>query len=245
MSKLLTYRRISKSDKDADGNVIPSLGLEAQANTIVQYCAAKGLIYPTDFKDEDVSGSVPLGEREGGAQLVKACTRGSILVVAKLDRLFRSVADAAATLAEWDKNGVQLVSIREGFDMTTSFGRAMAQMASVFSELERSMIAERTKAALGALQKRNKKHCRIPPYGYKWTEGGDKIPVETEQAALEYILLWRENGDTLRTICKKLEAQGVPTRRGERKWGYSSVGNILARVNGRAENPVKHNGRVR
>jgi DNA invertase Pin-like site-specific DNA recombinase len=44
--------------------------------------------------------------------------------------------------------GIELVAIAEGFDMTNPYGRAMAQMASVFSELERAMIRERTRAAV-------------------------------------------------------------------------------------------------
>src|SRR5262249_18820965 len=62
------------------------------------------------------------------------------------DRLFRSVADAANVIAEFDKKGIRLVSIGEGFDMTSAYGRAMAQMASVFAELERAMIRERTRS---------------------------------------------------------------------------------------------------
>jgi hypothetical protein len=52
------------------------------------------------------------------------------VVVSKLDRLFRSVADAANVIADFDKKVIQLVAIAEGFDVTNPFGRAMAQMAS-------------------------------------------------------------------------------------------------------------------
>ena len=58
------------------------------------------------------------------------------MIVAKLDRLFRSVADAATVIADFDKKGIQLVAVVEAFDMTSPSGRAMAQMASVFAELE-------------------------------------------------------------------------------------------------------------
>jgi DNA invertase Pin-like site-specific DNA recombinase len=71
-----------------------------------------------------------------------------VVVVAKLDRLFRSVADAAQTITSFDRYGIELVAISEGFDMTNPYGRAMAQMASVFAELERAMIRERTRAAM-------------------------------------------------------------------------------------------------
>jgi DNA invertase Pin-like site-specific DNA recombinase len=80
-----------------------------------------------------------------------------VVVVAKLDRLFRSVADAANVIAEFDKKGIELIAIAEGFDMTTPYGRAMAQMASVFAELERAMIRERTRSAMSVKRSRGER----------------------------------------------------------------------------------------
>src|SRR6516225_2547985 len=83
---------------------------------------------------------------------------------AELDRLFRSVADAANVIAEFDKKGIQLVSIGEGFDMTHAYGRAMAQMASVFAELERAMIRDRTRAAMKVKRGRKERISGHAPY---------------------------------------------------------------------------------
>jgi hypothetical protein len=89
-----------------------------------------------------------LASRPAGSKLLAAAKKSkAVVVVAKLDRLFRSVADAASVIDEFDKKGIQLVAISESFDMTSPFGRAMAQMASVFAELERAMIRERTRSA--------------------------------------------------------------------------------------------------
>jgi DNA invertase Pin-like site-specific DNA recombinase len=52
-----------------------------------------------------------------------------VVVVAKFDRLFRSVADAAQTITDFDKKDIELVAIAEGCDMTNPYGWAMAQMA--------------------------------------------------------------------------------------------------------------------
>src|SRR5262249_7878196 len=88
-----------------------------------------------------------------------------VVVVAKLDRLFRSVADAAKVIADFGKKGIELIAIAEGFDMTSPYGRAMAQMASVFAELERAMIGERTRDALRHKQAKGERTGRIK-YGY-------------------------------------------------------------------------------
>src|SRR5207302_10212473 len=101
------------------------------------------------------SGGKPLESRPAGAKLLATARKSKpIVVVAKLDRLFRSVADAATVIADFDRKGIQLVAVAEGFDMTNPYGRAMAQMASVFAELERAMIRERTKSAMSVKRSR-------------------------------------------------------------------------------------------
>jgi hypothetical protein len=81
------------------------------------------------FEDPGVSGGKPLASRpEGNRLLAEARRTHPVVVVARLDRLFRSVADAAQTIAEFDRLGIELVVIAEGFDMTNPYGRAMAQM---------------------------------------------------------------------------------------------------------------------
>ena len=88
------------------------------------------------------------------------------------DRLFRSVADAANVIDEFDKKGIQLVSIGEGFDMTHAYGRAMAQMASVFAELERAIIRERTRSAMSVKRSRGERISGHAPYGWDFGRGG-------------------------------------------------------------------------
>jgi site-specific DNA recombinase len=98
----------------------------------------KGVHLAEVFEDPGVSGGKPRASRPAGNKLLAAAKNSKALViVSKLDRLFRSVADAANVIADFDKKGIQLVSIVESFDISSPYGRAMAQMASVFAELER------------------------------------------------------------------------------------------------------------
>src|SRR5262249_56699424 len=122
----------------------------------------------------------PLATRPAGSLLLAAVKkRKAIVIVAKLDRLFRSVADAATVIADFDKKGIQLVAIAEAFDMTSPYGRAMAQMASVFAELERAMIRERTRSAIRVKRTRGERISRHPPFG--WVFGGEGILVHTDR----------------------------------------------------------------
>jgi DNA invertase Pin-like site-specific DNA recombinase len=108
-----------------------------------------------------------------GSQLLAAAKRSkAIVIVAKLDRLFRSVADAATVIADFDKKGIQLVALAEGCDTTNPYGRAMAQMASVFAELERAMIRERTRSAMSVKRARGE---RIS--GHETSSAGTSAPA--------------------------------------------------------------------
>src|SRR5215470_19630505 len=150
MEDALSYIRVSSDDQADSG-----LGLEAQRQRIAAYCVSKGLRLAKVFEDPGISGGKPLASRPAGSKLLAAAKKGKVLViVAKLDRLFRSVADAANVIADFDKKGIRLVSIGETFDMSSPYGRAMAQMASVFAELERAMIRERTRGAMSVKRSR-------------------------------------------------------------------------------------------
>jgi site-specific DNA recombinase len=134
MRPAIGYIRVS-SEEQADSG----LGLAAQRLRIQAYCTMKDLRIVEVLEDGGVSGGKPLASRAAGARLLaQARKTKAVVVVAKFDRLFRSVADAAQSIADFNHRGIELVAIAEGFDMTNPYGRAMAQMASVFAELERA-----------------------------------------------------------------------------------------------------------
>src|SRR5690349_10984984 len=110
MREAIGYVRVS-SEEQADSG----LGLQAQRQRIRAYCALQGLRLAEVFDDAGISGGKPLASRPAGSQLLAAAKKGkAVVVVAKLDRLFRSVADAATVIADFDKKGIPLVAIAEG-----------------------------------------------------------------------------------------------------------------------------------
>jgi DNA invertase Pin-like site-specific DNA recombinase len=178
------------------------------------------------YVDEGVSGSVPLAKRAGGGALLKAARPGDKILVAKLDRLFRSVADAAVTLADWAKGEIQLVALAENLDMGSPYGRALAHMASVFAELERELIRDRTKSALRAKKDRGEV-CGAVPYGWD-AMAGKLVENAAEQAVIAEMKAWRGQGLTTRAIAERLNQLGVPAKRGGR-WYGSAVASVLGR----------------
>lgn len=70
------------------------------------------------------------------------------VIVWKLDRFGRSMRDLHNLVSELQEKNVSFVSQSEGFDLTTTVGKAMFGMLAVFAEFERNVIAERTRAGL-------------------------------------------------------------------------------------------------
>ena len=93
------------------------------------------------------SGATQRPQRE---TLVQAARRREldVIVVWRLDRWGRSLADLVVTLKELTELGVGFVSLTEALDLTTPSGRAMAGMLAVFAEFEREIIRERVKAGI-------------------------------------------------------------------------------------------------
>jgi DNA invertase Pin-like site-specific DNA recombinase len=79
---------------------------EVQAEFISRYCQQIGRRLDEVFSDDALSGGLPLAKREGGRKLLLNLRKGDHLVVARTDRMFRSLADLSRNLGEWAKLGV-------------------------------------------------------------------------------------------------------------------------------------------
>ena len=108
-------------------------------------------LYPNGIIVEEIgSGNKRRPELE---RLVQELTEGDELIVYALDRLGRRASEVLLLVEELDRKKVNLKSIRESLDFGTVTGRFTFQILAALSEMERSIIAERTKAALAAKKK--------------------------------------------------------------------------------------------
>jgi DNA invertase Pin-like site-specific DNA recombinase len=109
---------------------------------------------------EDVGSGV--AERPQREALMQAARRREldVIVVWRLDRWGRSLADLAVTLSELSELGVGFVSLTEAIDLTTPTGRALAGMLAVFAEFERELLRERIKAGIAHARKAGRPHGR-------------------------------------------------------------------------------------
>ena len=143
------YARVSTHDQQT---------LPMQLSQMKDYIKNRNWILTTEF-EEIGSGAKIRPKRE---ELLKMARRREIdaVLVWKLDRFGRSLADLITSLNELRELGVIFVSITEALDFSTPSGRAMAGMLSTFAEFERDMIRERVKAGIANAREKGKPHGR-------------------------------------------------------------------------------------
>jgi site-specific DNA recombinase len=140
----LAYIVVSTSEQATDG-----VSLEAQRAKI-EACAAFRGITLVEVVDAGVSAGKPMARRPGGARVLAALAdgRANAVIACKLDRLFRNTADALTLTESWNKAGVALHLLELIVDTSTTMGRFFLSIIAAAAELERSMGADRTRAAL-------------------------------------------------------------------------------------------------
>jgi DNA invertase Pin-like site-specific DNA recombinase len=134
---LIGYARVSTEDQS----------LELQLDALRQAGCERV------FTDKASAARTP---RHGLSAAQSHLREGDILVVWKLDRLGRSVKGLVDLVGELAQQGVQFHSLTDGIDTTTPHGRFFFHMMASLAQMERELIAERTKAGLDAARRRGR-----------------------------------------------------------------------------------------
>ena len=147
--KVGIYARVSTQDQQT---------LPLQIKDLRQF--AKRRKWKIEIEISDVaSGAKTRPKRE---ELLKLARQRKIdcILVWRLDRFGRSLADLITTLDELNSLGVSFVSLNESLDLTTPSGKALAGMLAVFAEFERSILKERVRAGIIEARSKGKAHGR-------------------------------------------------------------------------------------
>ncbi len=163
---------------------------------------------------EDAGFSARSLQRPGMADALARLRAGdaTILCVAKMDRVSRSLLDYASLMQNASEEGWALVALDSPADPSTPHGEAMMGMQAVWAQLERRLISERTKAALAAKRASGERLGRAPV-----------IPEAAAQLAREL----RETGLTFREIGSELSRAGYEAPAG--MWYPMTVRRLLVR----------------
>jgi len=208
------YIRVS-----GDRQVESGLGLEAQAKAIKDYCHSHGLTLARVFRDEAVSASRhPLSQRPQGAKLIGTAGPGDHVVIAKLDRAFRSLRDFATELDRWQRRGVVLHLLDLNIDSSTPVGKLIASVMAAVAEWEARRIGERIKAAYEVMRTRGLAPSGRASLGHalvRRRKGAPRLVADiAERKIMRRIVKMRRSGLFWREIAERLAQERVKTRDG-------------------------------
>lgn len=194
------YCRVSTDDQ--------SISLDNQRQELQAYAKKHGLTIDYVFCDEDVSGKIPMKDRPQGRIMWDALRTGDLVIVTKLDRGWRSTADAANTLATWKQYGVRLAILDFPVDTSTDEGEMMFCQFASWAQYERKRIGRRVSDAFQYLKRNGRPYACARPFG--WMRDGDKwVPCVAERKIAEKIQRWREDGWSWERITLALARDGV------------------------------------
>lgn len=228
------YTRVSTEDQAREGYSIP-----AQKERLLAFCKAQEWPVADIYADEGISGAKL--DRPELNRLRADIRAGKVnLVLAwKVDRLSRKVSHLAQIIDEFDRAGCPFRSATEPFDTSHAAGRAFMQMLSVFAELERETIRERTKMGIAERVKTGRIHGRPRALGYR-VEDGNWVPDEAEAAVVRWIYQQYLAGvGTLRTaVALKAGVAELPSDILKAHFSRLSASSIRDRVAWILQNPI-------
>jgi DNA invertase Pin-like site-specific DNA recombinase len=202
------YIRVSTAEQADSG-----AGLDAQRAAIIAEATRRGWELVTVEQDAGASGKTIDGRPALGRALDAVDSgKAAALVVAKLDRLSRSLLDFAGLMERGRKNGWALVALDLGVDTTTPAGEMIANVLASFAQYERRLIGQRTKDALAIKRAQGVRLGR---------------PQTLRDVVVARIVAEHAAGETITAISERLTAEAVPTARGGSRWWPSTVRAVL------------------
>jgi putative DNA-invertase from lambdoid prophage Rac len=207
IAKVYGYVRVSTAEQANAG-----LSLETQQQQITGWAMTKGWAVAEFFVEAGISGSIPLADRPEGRRLLATLQPGDTVITAKLDRAFRSAADALGTLEQLKEDKIGLHMIDLGGDVTgNGISKLVFTILSAVAENERDRIRERIRDVKRHLASQGIFSGGRRPFGYdivempgRRTEAGkpvkELVPNTREQAVLAEMRKMRSKDATYRAI---------------------------------------------
>ena len=222
MKTAVAYIRVSKEKEEG---VSPS----SQLSKIRQYCSIHDLQLIDVYRDLDISGRSATN-RPALQEMLRRIEEGDVryVVVYKLDRLARSVADFHRLMEHFERHDCDLISVSQNIDTASPVGRLLRNVLVDFAQFESEMIGERIRDNLTHIvESKGKWLGGSPPIGYRQTKDG--LVIHEEEAKLvRWIFEQYLSGHGTRAIAGMLNRRGIPTPGGGKVWRYSTVNWILS-----------------
>ncbi len=216
LTKAFAYIRVSgKGQIDGDGFPRQKAAIQAYADT-------HGIRIKKWFQEEGVSGTKELEDRPALQELMIALHSNGVktVLIEKLDRLARDLMIQESIIADFQRNGFQLISVKEPDLCSDEPTRVLLrQMMGAFAQYERSMIVLKLRAARQRARIRDGRCEGRKPFGER----------EGEQDTIARIQKLADKGLNFTQIADKLNTEGLPTR-ANGQWFPAQVSRILSRT---------------
>lgn len=224
--RIAIYARVS-SNAQAETDTI-----SGQIEDLTEWAKSNGHAIEVVCQDEAVSGKLPATERPGLSCILDAVenTEVDAVLIRSLDRLARELTVQEATLALIWKMGGRVFEVNGEIladDPDDPMRTAMRQMVGVFAQLDRAQISKRLRDGRRRKAEAGGYAGGAPAYGSRSdSTKRELVPDDSEAMAIANMHEWRDAGASLRAIADRLNADGVPTKRG-RRWHPASVSRII------------------
>ena len=185
-------------------------------------------VYEGRFDDGGKSGGTM--KRPGLKNLLRLVEHGDVqvIVVYKIDRLTRSLADFARIVEILDKHGASFVSVTQQFNTTTSMGRLTLNVLLSFAQFEREVTSERIRDKIAASKRKGLWMGGHPPLGYDIVNR--RLVVNTDEAeTVKLIFNTALNTKSLTRLEARLKTMGVHSKSWRTQKGKQTGGTDLTR----------------
>jgi len=157
-----------------------------------------------------------------------AAGRVDIVVVYKIDRLTRSLADFAKIVEILDARSASFVSVTQQFNTTTSMGRLTLNVLLSFAQFEREVIGERIRDKIAASKKKGMWMGGVPPLGYR-VQDRKLVIIDSEAEIVRSIFRRYAELGSVRLLKAELEARGINSKSWTRTAGRVIGGKPFSR----------------
>jgi len=224
--RVVCYCRVSTAEQADSG-----ISLEAQQARMQAYAALYDATIVETVVEAESAKSLNRQGLQHALGMLKAGKADGLLIV-KLDRLTRSIADWQSLIDTYfgERGGKQLLSVNDSIDTRTAAGRLVLNVLITVAQREREAIAERTKEALRHKISRHQRVGKVR-FGYDLApDGMTLLDNPTEQQTIALMRDMRAAGCTLRQIAAALTERNIPTKEGHNRWQHQTVAYILRRA---------------
>jgi DNA invertase Pin-like site-specific DNA recombinase len=195
-------------------------GFTRQLEAIRQYAKIHDLKIERVFREQGVSGAVESSDRPAFAEMMLAVGSVNTIVIEKMDRLARDLMVQEVTVADLNKQGVNLISVMEPDLMASDSSRIlMRQLMGAVAQYDKNQIVSKLRGARQRMKLKTGRCEGRKPFGYR----------KGEREVVSRMNELRAAGMGFDRIAATLNAEGIKTRTPGKKWHGNAVNQILKR----------------